>query len=238
MREKSKEAVDNGNDAHLVQFWLIFRKHLIALITHFYLRNFMAMEYHMHRLSWSFHILRIEINAPKWTIKNRLWRSLRLNTRSSLFNINLIDIFYEFDDSDIENYAGDTRSYTCTTHTDTVISKFQSTSDKLLLVSKITVWKASLKKCHRLLSSKTPTKSFFEDPLSNPAQKKHCLVSGMTPNFTLKNIFLSLCTNVSRKINAFDRITNFMLYEKRRLIIKAFIELQLLLGVPFQNLEQ
>ena len=138
----------------------------------------------------------------------------------------MIDIFYEFDDPDIENYAGDTRSYTCTTHTDTVISKFQSTSDKLLLVSKITIWKASLKKGHRLLSLKTPTKSFFEDSLSNPAQKKHCLVSGMTPNFTLRNIFLSLCTNVSRKINAFDRITNFMLYEKRRLIIEAFIELQ------------
>ena len=46
------------------------------------------------------------------------------NTRSSIF-------YQKSEDSDIENYADDTTPYTCGPDTDTVISKFQSTSDKL-----------------------------------------------------------------------------------------------------------
>ena len=41
---------------------------------------------------------------------------------SLFFNINLMDIFYECEDSNIENYAYDTKPFTCALATDTVIS--------------------------------------------------------------------------------------------------------------------
>ena len=47
------------------------------------------------------------------------------------FNKNLIDMSCECEDSNIENYADDTTPYTCAPDADTVISKLQSTPDKL-----------------------------------------------------------------------------------------------------------
>ena len=42
MIEEKKEVVDNGKE---------FGAHLFALITYYYLQNFMVMECHIHRLS-------------------------------------------------------------------------------------------------------------------------------------------------------------------------------------------
>ena len=52
------------------------------------------------------------------------------------FKINLIDLFYEWQDSDIENYADDTTPYTCTPDIDRVISKLYSISNMLFMCFK------------------------------------------------------------------------------------------------------
>ena len=46
-------------------------------------------------------------------------------------NTNLMDMFYECKDSDIENYADDTTPYTGAPDIDSVISKLQSTLNML-----------------------------------------------------------------------------------------------------------
>ena len=60
--EKIKEAVDNGNEFGAPLTDLL--KVLIALIIHYYLQNFMGKEYHIRRLHWSFHTLRVKLNVP------------------------------------------------------------------------------------------------------------------------------------------------------------------------------
>ena len=85
-------------------------------------------------------------------------------------------MFYEYEDFGIENYTDDTRLYTCAPHSGTVVSKLQSTSDKLFTWFKNNHMKANLEKSHLLLSSKTPSESPFKNPPLNLAQKKHCLV--------------------------------------------------------------
>ena len=42
-----------------------------------------------------------------------------------LFNINMIDLFYECEENDIANYADDTTPYSCGTDIPTVISELQ-----------------------------------------------------------------------------------------------------------------
>ena len=42
-----------------------------------------------------------------------------------LFNINLIDLFYECEESNIASYADDTTSYSCARDTHTVISELK-----------------------------------------------------------------------------------------------------------------
>ena len=55
---------------------------------------------------------RIEHGAPQSSILGPL-----------LFNIDLIDLFYECEESDIASYADDTTLYSCTRDTQTVISE-------------------------------------------------------------------------------------------------------------------
>ena len=45
---------------------------------------------------------------------------------SLLFNIDLIDLFYECEESNIASYADDTTPYSCTKDTQTVISELKS----------------------------------------------------------------------------------------------------------------
>ena len=71
-------------------------------------------------------------------------------------------MFYDWEDSDIQNYAGDNTIYTYAPDTDTVISKLQSTSLNLFTCLWNNDIKAKPEKCHLLLSSKTQTESLFE----------------------------------------------------------------------------
>ena len=106
-------------------------------------------------------------------------------------------MFYECEVSDTEKHVYDTKSYTGAPDTDTAVSKLQSTSDKLLL------------------------NYFFEAPL----RKKKTLLGVLIGSELRFYEYISVtCTKVSRKLNALSRITNLMSYEKRRLIMKAFIK--------------
>lgn len=73
-------------------------------------------------------------------------------------------MFYECEVSDTEKHVYDIKSYTGAPGTDTVVSKLQSRSDKLLL------------------------NYFFEAPLR---KKKHCLAFWLALNFALMSIFQS-----------------------------------------------
>ena len=48
-----------------------------------------------------------------------------------LFNIDLIDFFYECEESNIPSYADDTTPYSCAKDTQTLISELKSISNKL-----------------------------------------------------------------------------------------------------------
>ena len=70
-------------------------------------------------------------------------------------------MFYEYEDSDIKNYADGATPYNCALDTDAVISKLQSTFDKLSTWFKNSYMKANPESWHYLLSSKTPAQSLF-----------------------------------------------------------------------------
>ena len=78
-------------------------------------------------------------------------------------------MFFECEDSDIENFAEDTTSYTCDPDTDTVITELQSSSDKLFTWFKNNDMKANPDKCYLLLSSETSTESLFGDSSIKPS---------------------------------------------------------------------
>ena len=50
---------------------------------------------------------------------------------SLLFNIDLIDLFFKYDDSEIASYADDATPYSCADDIPSVITQLQSTASKL-----------------------------------------------------------------------------------------------------------
>ena len=72
----------------------------------------------------------------------------------------MIEIFYECEDSDIENYISNTTPDPRAADTDTVISKLKSRSDKLFTCFKNNHTKANPEKRHLLLSLKKPNEYF------------------------------------------------------------------------------
>ena len=73
-----------------------------------------------------------------------------------LFNIDMIDLFYECEENDIANYADDTTPYSCGTDIPTVISELQAISTKVFNWFGNNHMKANPGKCHLLLSTKSP----------------------------------------------------------------------------------
>ena len=74
-------------------------------------------------------------------------------------------MFYESEDSDIENYVDDTTLYACASDINTFISELQKTPSKLFTWFNNSHMKANPEKSHLLLSSKTPKKAYFSEAL-------------------------------------------------------------------------
>ena len=85
----------------------------------------------------------IEYGAPQGSVLGLL-----------LFNIDLTDLFYEFEDSNIANYADDTIPYACRENIKVVISQLQSLAFRLLKWFENSHMKANPGKSHILLSNK------------------------------------------------------------------------------------
>ena len=75
---------------------------------------------------------------------------------SILFNINMIDLFYECEDSNVASYDDDTTPYSCVTDIPTVVLELQASTTKLFRWFKNNHLKANPGKYHILLSSKKP----------------------------------------------------------------------------------
>ena len=102
----------------------------------------------------------------------------------------------------------------------------QSTSDKLFTWFKKSHMKVNPKKCLPLLSLKIPTESPFGDSSIKYSTKETLLGALIDSALRFDDHISLICAKVSRKTNALGCVTSFISYGKRRLIMKAFIELQ------------
>ena len=86
--------------------------------------------------------------------------------------------------------------------------------------------KVNRDKCHQLLSTEIPEVVSTEgiQIKSSTAETLLGITSDSELNF--ENHPSAICNKVSRKINAFGRIANSMSLEKRRTVMKTFIESQ------------
>ena len=94
-----------------------------------------------------------------------------------LFNIDLIDLFFECDDSEIASYADDTTPYSCANDIPSVIKQLQSVASKLFSWFTNNHMKVNPGKCHILLSTKIRLMCILKEHVLRLARVKSFLQS-------------------------------------------------------------
>ena len=135
MLEKFKEAIDRGNQFGALltnlskAFDCIDHKLLIAKLSEYgvlssalnVISSYLKHRTQRTKINDCFSTRsNIEYGVPQGSILGPL-----------LFNINIIDLFYECEENDIVNYADDTTPYCCGTDITNVISELQDISIKV-----------------------------------------------------------------------------------------------------------
>ena len=230
MTEKFKESIDKGNafGALLTDlskaFDCIDHTLLIAKLSAFgvsplslkLLYSYLSNRTHQIKINENFNDRTdIEFGVPQGSILGPI-----------LFNINMIDLFYKCEDSNVANYADDTTPYSCATDIPSVALELQASATKIFRWFKNNHLKANPGKSHILLSSKKPEIVSVDG--KSLAAISHEKLLGVIIDSELKfeNHITEICPKVSKSINALYRISSFMSLEKCRTLIKAFIESQ------------
>ena len=97
---------------------------------------------------------------------------------------------YEWEGSDMKNYANDKIPYSCASDIDTVISELQITTSELFTWFNNYYMKANSEKSHLLLRSKTPKKAYFAGALGESSSTKKLFGIQIDSDLTLTSIFL------------------------------------------------
>ena len=144
-----------------------------------------------------------------------------------IFNIYLIDLFLFTDDADIANYADDNSPYACDLDMDAVILQLEKDSKVLLEWVSNNDLKANPDKFHLLLSDPNPNLSVEVDRFTIPNSKYEKLLGVTIDNkLTFNQHVTGLCKKASQKLHALARVSQYMNIEKRKVIMRAFINAQ------------
>ena len=117
-----------------------------------------------------------------------------------LFNINMNDLFYDCEDSNVPSYADDTTPYSCATDMPSVALELQASATKLFRWFENNHLKANPEKSHILPSSKKP-EIVSVDGISVAASFYEKLLGViMHSKLKFENHVTELCLKVSKKI--------------------------------------
>ena len=115
----------------------------------------------------------------------------------SLFNINLIDLFFECDDSQIASYANDTTPYSCADDIPNVITQLESTASKLFCWFTNNHMKVNPGKCPILLSTKNAIDLHLEGACITSSSCKKLLGITIDSDLKFDKHISDLCDKIS-----------------------------------------
>ena len=117
-----------------------------------------------------------------------------------LFNIDMINLFYECEDSNVASYADDTTPYSCATDIPSVALEVQASATKLFRWFKNNHLKANPRKSHILLSTnKLEIVSNGGIPLAASSHEK-LLGLSIDSELRFENYIKELCLKVGKKL--------------------------------------
>ena len=144
-----------------------------------------------------------------------------------LFNIYLNDLFFQLADTHVCNFADDTTLNACDIELRNILNELEDNALTAILWFENNYMKLNQSKCHFLTSGSTEhlwVKVGNEVIWESQSEKLLGLTVDKNLNFNLH--LKTLCKKVNQKVSALARITRILPFQKRRLILKTFIESQ------------
>ena len=129
-------------------------------------------------------------------------------------------------DIDIASYADDSTPFIVENNIDNVIASLEQVSDALFNWFKNNRLKNNVDKCHVLVSTNKPVGIKVGDYTIDNSECEKLLGVKIDVNLNFNNHISDLCKKASRKISALARVTPFMGFNKRKLLMNAFFTSQ------------
>ena len=144
------------------------------------------------------------------------------------FNIYLNDLFYGFSVTNVCNLADDTTAYACDIDLPTLLHNVEYDTLYAIMWFDANYMKLNEDKCHFLVAGNTPEYLWAKVGETLVWESKDEKLLGFTIDKKLNfNKHLSiLCKKVSGKVSALARITKIVPFDKKRLLMRTFIESQ------------
>ena len=135
-------------------------------------------------------------------------------------------MFYCVNSIDIANYADDSTPYTYKDSLEDVIKSLELSTNKLFEWFKINSMKSNADKCHLLTKSDSPVTVNIGDTSIKSSNSEKLLGITIDSQLTFEPHINQMCTKASQKLNAISRISQFMNFDQRKLIVNAFLNSQ------------
>ena len=145
-----------------------------------------------------------------------------------LFNIYINDLFWICNDVDICNFADDNTFYACDQNLDRLIKKLESVSLEAINWFRINYMKLNEDKCHLLVSGHKyeHISAMVGNSRIWESQMVKLLGINIDNDLKFREHIDQICDKAGNKISALARVRHHFSFQKRRMLMKTFIESQ------------
>ena len=144
-----------------------------------------------------------------------------------LFNIYINDMFFQFVDAHVCNFADDTTLTACSIKMEDLLHDLEDNTLSAILWFDNNYMKLNQSKCH-FLTCGTPEYLWVRvgDEKIWESESEKLLGMIVDKKLSFDSHLRTLCKKVNQKVSALARIVHFLPFPKRHLIMKTFIESQ------------
>ena len=144
------------------------------------------------------------------------------------FNIYINDLFYQFIYTTVCNFADDTTPYACNKDLSTLMNDLEHDTMSAIAWFELNYMKLNHEKCHFLVSGTTPEHLWVNvgEEVIWESNQENLLGLIIDKNLKFNTHLSNICKKVGNKVTALARLVNIVPMEKKRILMKSFIESQ------------
>ena len=145
-----------------------------------------------------------------------------------LFNIYINDLFYLTEMTDVCNFADDTTFFACDSNLKDLMQRLEHDTKLAIEWFESNYMKLNEDKCHLLVAGHRYETLWADIGNTRIWESKSEKLLGVVidRNLNFDDYVFTLCKKAGRKLSALSRISYYMSFEKKRILLKAFIESQ------------